>query len=118
MMRCVHCGFNLPDEDTVCSNCHKPVSEVSVLSPQEREAFDGVTIDQDTDQRDNKTNQQNQQRVHIRRVYIGGNNSLSGFLTLLAVGFIAAVILFFAVPAILLLVAAAVVFWGIKRIFF
>lgn len=117
-MSCVHCGYSLAEGETSCSNCGKPVSPISVLSPDERESFDGITIDQEGAGRSGRNDRPNQQRVYVRQVHFGGNNTLSGLLSLLAIGFVVAVILFFAVPAVLLLSAAAIGLWFLKKLFF
>lgn len=116
-MRCVHCGFSLADTDTACCNCGKAVSPVSVLPPEERESFKGITIDQDTGERSDNNARQQQQRVYYRYVNIGGNSKFPGLLTLLGIGFLVAVILFFAVPAIILMAVTAIVLWFLRRLF-
>lgn len=118
MMRCIHCDFTLTDEATNCPNCGKPVASVSVLSPQERESFDGVTIDQDGGERSESNDRQQQQRVYFRHVHMGGNNKLSGLITLLIIGLVIAIFLFFAVPMIVFLMVGAVVMWILNRLFF
>jgi uncharacterized membrane protein YvbJ len=117
MMRCDHCGVILEDEATSCSNCGKPVSPVSVLSPKERESFAGVTIDQDGSERSDRSDRPQQQRVYFRQVHMGGNNKLSGLITLLIIGLVIAIFLFFAVPLIVFLMVGAVVIWILKRLF-
>jgi hypothetical protein len=118
MMRCVDCDYSLTDEAVSCPNCGKPVAPVSVLSPQERESFDGVTIDQDGGGRSERNDRQQQQHVHFRHIRIGGNNKLSGLITLLIIGLVIAIFLFFAVPFIVFLMVGAVVMWIINRLFF
>ena len=117
-MRCVHCGFSLTESDTVCANCGKAASPVSVLPPEERESFNGITIEQDTGERAGSSTSQQRQRVYYHQVNIGNNSMLSGLFTLLVIGFVVALILFFAVPALILMVVAGIVLWFLRRLFF
>lgn len=118
-MRCVYCGFVMGEEATICSNCGKPKSTISVLSPDEREAFDGITIDQESGDRARSSGKQEREKVYFRHVYVGGGNrTLSGLMTLLAVGLVIAVILFFAVPIIVMGIGAAIAIWLLRRLFF
>lgn len=116
-MRCVHCGYQMADDAANCPNCGKETAPVSVLSPQEREAFDGVTIDQDGSEQ-SKSSERRQQRVYFRQVRIGDGNGLSGFVTLLLVCLLVVAFLFFAMPLIMLLLLAAAAIWLINRLFF
>lgn len=119
-MLCAYCGHSLAENDTKCTNCGNPVSPVSVLPPEEREAFNGLTIDQDTgEQADGNTGntRRRQERVYFRHVHLGGKSIFSGIFTLVTIGFIIAAILFFALPAIMLFMAAGVVLWFLRRLF-
>lgn len=117
-MQCASCGLPVGEEETRCPHCGKTVSPVSVLSPNEREAFNGVTIDQDGDRRSDDRQDNSRERIYFRHVYVGGNSKWSGLVTLLIVGFIIAAFLFFALPVILLLTVSAVILWFIKQLFF
>lgn len=117
-MHCASCGLPVGEEETHCPHCGQPVSNVTVLSPNEREAFNGVTIEQDGAGRSDERQGTDREHVYFRHVYVGGNNKWSGLITLLLVCFAVAVLLFFAVPLVLLITAAAFVLWFIKRLFF
>ena len=47
-MICSHCGLEYPDHLAECPNCHTPNDDIAaeVLTEDERDAFEGVTIDQ------------------------------------------------------------------------
>lgn len=117
-MRCDHCGSNIVDGATRCSTCGNQVSQVSVLSPHERESFDGVTIEQDGGERSERHDYSHQQRVYFHQINLGGNNKLSGLVTLLLIGLLIVIFLFFAVPLVMLVLVGAVVMWIINRLFF
>lgn len=119
-MRCVHCGFDIVDGAANCSNCGNAVSQVSVLSPRERESFDGVTIEQDGGERSERQEQQEysqRQRVYVRQINLGGGNKLSGLVSLAIIGLLIVAFLLFAVPLAMLLLTGAVVIWIINRLF-
>jgi Flp pilus assembly protein TadB len=52
-MICQHCGMEYPDELKECPGCHAPNEETAaqVMSEDERDSFEGITIDSapDTD---------------------------------------------------------------------
>ncbi|MDU4960537.1 MAG: hypothetical protein E6X17_07725 [Sporomusaceae bacterium] len=114
-MRCAHCGYPLTDETANCPNCGKEPAPVSVLSPQEREAFEGVTIEQDGNERKERR-EGGGQRVYFRQLHFGGS-SWSGLAALLIIALVIGAFLFFALPIIMLLLAAAAVIWLVKRLF-
>lgn len=97
-MICSHCGLEYPDHLAECPNCHTPNDDIAaeVLTEDERDAFEGVTIDQvpdsDTyrvmDQDDLKQAQEEAKPFRLR-----GLNFLLGHLGLVAVGIIVFLVL-------------------------
>lgn len=105
------------DDKTHQEDGRKEASEVTVLAPQERDNFDGVTIEdarQDKDTR--KENRQyyrgsSGQRGYVRTVSFGGSlGGLIGWLVLLG-------IVLFILPTFFLLAAAGAVVWFLLRLF-
>lgn len=92
-MICSHCGLEYPDHLAECPNCHTPNDDIAaeVLTEDERDAFEGVTIDQvpdsDTyrvmDQDDLKQAQEEAKPFRLRVL-----NFLLGHLGLVAAGLI------------------------------
>lgn len=97
-MICFHCGLEYPDHLAECPNCHTPNDDIAaeVLTEDERDAFEGVTIDQvpdsDTyrvmDQDDLKQAQEEAKPFRLRVL-----NFLLGHLGLVAVGIIVFLVL-------------------------
>ena len=97
-MICSHCGLEYPDHLAECPNCHTPNDDIAaeVLTEDERDAFEGVTIDQvpdsDTyrvmDQDDLKQAQEEAKPFRLRVL-----NFLLGHLGLVAVGIIVFLVL-------------------------
>lgn len=97
-MICSHCGLEYPDHLAECPNCHTPNDDIAaeVLTEDERDAFEGVTIDQvpdsDTyrvmDQDDLKQAQEEAKPFRLRVL-----NFLLSHLGLVAVGIIVFLVL-------------------------
>ena len=85
-MICSHCGLEYPDHLAECPNCHTPNDDIAaeVLTEDERDAFEGVTIDQVPDSDTYRVMDQDDLRVL---------NFLLGHLGLVAVGIIVFLVL-------------------------
>ncbi|MCX7780653.1 MAG: zinc ribbon domain-containing protein [Negativicutes bacterium] len=114
-MHCSDCGKEKGDHANACPHCgYAP--NITVLSPEEREQFQGVTIEQNERQEERRANGYYEytstgpnHRVHVRHISFDstGGGFWSRILIILAVlGFIAA-LLFVALPLALIVIAVA-----------
>ena len=122
-MRCFHCGTEIINDISVCPHCGQGVSEVKVLSRQERDNFNGVTLGE-ADSFDNATipgykyqGSQGKSKVYVRQVSIGGGIlsrlMWGGILLLLA---FLGLIIFAALPIIILLLSVGgIIFYYFLR---
>ena len=125
-MRCPKCGASLDTDSSICSRCAAETVEVKVLRPDERDEFNGLTIQQggeaehttefreETPGNYEYRNEGPGHRVYVRQVSFGSQSM--GFLTKLL---IVAVILFFifvALPvALIVLAVSSLIWWLVKR---
>lgn len=86
-MRCTNCGSEFDDSLEKCPNCNSS-RNVTILSPEERENFRGMTISQEEEKREDGYYEYNHtgpgHRVHIRQVRF--DSSRHGFWGKFAVG--------------------------------
>ena len=113
-MSCIHCGAETnPGEDT-CINCRRQ-SEVTVLSPDERENFHGLTIEQDQNGKEyhrSETNGPNP-RVFVRQFSFGSAKGSLFLKLLLGAAFL--VIIMLALPIALIFLAFFIINWLFLR---
>jgi hypothetical protein len=107
-MRCYRCGAEIETESGVCPNCGERLdgSEIEVLPPEERDEFQGITLEQnpqtsgdergyyDYEYRDSRKG------VYVRRINLSGKG---GWLSRLLVGLIILAVIFFIFPFLLVL---------------
>lgn len=116
-MKCPTCGREIAPPDTECPNCADREAQVKVLTPAERENFQGVTLDSDpTGERSGEGSYSYESRGPHHRVYVrgvsfgGGKTSLWTKLVILAV---IGVVVFVILPMFFLFFAAAGLVWFI-----
>ncbi len=115
-MSCIHCGAETKSGENICNNCkHQP--EVTVLSSDERENFQGLTIEQDQNSKDyyhSDTNESNPHpRVFVRQFSFGSGKGSLLLKLLLGAGFLIVVIL--ALPVALIFLAFFIINWLFLR---
>lgn len=116
-MRCLECGTEYQPGQEQCSVCKASLNQVKVMTPEEREQFGGMTIEQQDSERKDRFQgySQNKNRVYFRQVSFGSGSSM-GFLTKLIIGAgIAALVMFVALPLMLMFAAAAIFAWFFFR---
>lgn len=123
-MKCSFCGRELDSGIQECPYCHRRVeAEVQVLRPEERDTFDGVTIEQDEstgggtrvgDAREERRTYEQNAGPQIKVQSFGCGSSI--LMTLLILGGILAVI-FFLLPTFLIFAAIGAVVIFIMRLF-
>jgi hypothetical protein len=119
MLKCPSCGRDIAPPDTDCRFCADREGQVTVLTPSERENFQGVTLDSGpTGERGGEESYSYESRgphhrVYVRRVSFGGGTSLWTKLVILAVIGLA---VFVILPMFFLFFAAAGLVWFILRL--
>ncbi len=115
-MKCPTCGRDMENAES-CPYCRDSGGEVKVLTPAERENFQGVTLDSgpgpDEERREGSYKYESRgphHRVYVRQVNLGGGMSL---LTKLLIVAVIGVVLFVILPMFFLFFAAAGVVWFI-----
>lgn len=125
-MRCPNCGAEMENDGGVCNRCAAEATEVKVLSPDERDDFTGMTIQQGGGAGD-KTGFREEpsgnyeyrsegpgHRVYVRQVSFGTHPV--GLLTKLLVVAGILFLIFVALPVALLVVAvSSLLWWLVKR---
>jgi len=117
-MRCDICGTERKSEDHECSTCKYAESKIQVLTPEEKDRFKGVTIDQGNFNDQQFHDAANPRHGSKQRIYVKHTNfnlANTGIITKLLI--IAALIfaVFVALPLVMLLVGIGVVIWLIIR---
>lgn len=124
-MRCPKCGGEMETDSSICSRCAAETSEVKVLRPDERDDFNGLTIQQGGES-DNATGFREEtpgnyeyrsegpgHRVYVRQVSFGSH---MGFLTKLLIVAVILFLVFVALPiALIVLAVSSLIWWLVKR---
>lgn len=116
-MRCWECGAEYNQGQEQCPVCKAPLNQVKVMSPEEREQFSGITIEQQEDKEHFTGYSQDKNRIYFRHVSFGSGSSVGLLTKLIIAAGIVALILFVALPVMVLLGAAALVGWFFLRRF-
>ena len=106
-MQCPKCKAEQPAQQDRCSQCGYQDVPVQVLTPNERENFQGMTI-QDEEPRQNP-------RIYVRQVHIG-SSGLTGLLLKLFLLAAVLIVVFVFLPMALLLLAAGALGWFILKL--
>ena len=115
-MKCPTCGREIAPPDKECPDCAAREAQVKVLTPAERENFQGVTLDSGpTGERAGEGSYSYESkgphhRVYVRRVSFGGKTSPWTKLVILAV---IGVVVFVILPMFFFFFAAAGLIWFI-----
>ena len=124
-MKCPKCGAEMETDASICSRCAAETSEVKVLRPDERDDFNGLTIQQGGES-DNATGFRGEtpgnyeyrsegpgHRVYVRQVSFGSH---MGFLTKLLILAVILFLVFVALPvALIVLAVSSLIWWLVKR---
>lgn len=128
-MKCDFCGRDIDDKLAECPYCHYQIKkDPKILSANERDDFDGITIEEDgttSESHGYKKNEETAKQTYQREEYrrsapnfkVKTFNMQSGFLmTLLIIGGILALI-FFLLPAFLMFAAIGAVVVFLLKLF-
>jgi len=111
-MRCSVCGYEL-DENGKCQNCGTETAKVHVMSQEEKEAYNGVTIEEPSSRREHfegSTNNSNR-KIYVNSFGLGNSNWLVKISIFVLVIAILAFVVFVALPVILVGAAIGIVVW-------
>ena len=124
-MQCSKCGSET-DAAGFCKSCAGDEPEIKVLSPDERDDFHGLTIQQGNEREPSPDYPQwppdgNQEyrsegpghRVYVRQVSFGSN--ATSLLTKLVIAAVIVFLLFVALPIALVIVAVSSLLWWLFR---
>lgn len=119
-MRCPRCGGEMNSEEQECRTCKETVGDVKVLSRDERESFDGVTLDCDSD---GKTRQEYRQyensgpqhRVFVRQMSFGSGRTSIWAKLILALGL--GLLVFVVLPIAFFAIIGIGILWMLLRLF-
>jgi hypothetical protein len=111
-MRCEQCGTEFSDDCRVCPECSHSLSEVEILTPEEREDFQGITIENPGHEAERQDDYTYEYHGPHKGVYVRGFNfnfGKGGLLNRILVGLIVAGVLFLAAPIIFGLLGVVVI---------
>lgn len=125
-MKCGFCNREIDDNLFECPYCHYQIKKDSqVLSPRERDNFEGITIEEDGSTNDSASNGRHEQHQHSQqgagygqpKIKVKTFNFSSGLLlSLFIIGGILA-LFFFLLPAFLIFAAIGAVVIFIMKLF-
>jgi hypothetical protein len=109
-MNCTYCGFEMEEGAAVCLNCGAEKGKVQVLTPEERENFQGLTINDEPEPRDYEyKSADGRRRVYVRQVNLG--KSPLGLFTPLLIGAVILGLVIFLLPLALFMVGILLLGW-------
>lgn len=111
-MACQFCGNPTEQDETVCPQC-KEQHRVIILTPEENRSFQGMTINQDSDDTQADNGMTNP-RVHVRYFNLDSGQGKLWHKLMVAVVILA--VLFFVLPAVFLLILVSGSIWFLLRL--
>ncbi|TCL76418.1 hypothetical protein EDC14_1002177 [Hydrogenispora ethanolica] len=110
-MKCFQCGYEFDDAAERCPQCGAEPDKVQVLPPEERENFQGLTIEVEPGDAGGERRQEEgpRRRVFVHRVDVG--NSAGGFFLKLLIAGIALLLLIMVLPVALFWIVIVLAGW-------
>jgi hypothetical protein len=103
-MKCSVCGDEIQPDEQLCSKCSELEHKVQILTPEEKQDFAGLTIEQDPEKQSAGYNDYREnQRIYVKHVNF--NMRQTGMLTKIVVGIIIAGLLIVALPIALFIIS-------------
>lgn len=116
-MKCIACGAEIQPDEQLCAVCIELEHKVQVLTPEEKQDFSGITIEQDhrgqTNEYDDYLDNDEKQRIYVRHVNFSMGQT--GIVTKIILGIIFAGLLIIALPIALLALSIVVFFFYVMR---
>lgn len=119
-MHCFKCQRDFDSVDGRCPFCGQQVeNDVRVLTPEEKEKYDGVTIESDGSAYEEKggQNQQPGRRVYVKQIRMGRSGWASKLALYFFIAALAMLVIFFLIPTALIAVGVGVLIWFILGFF-
>ena len=105
VLRCSVCGNEVQADEQQCSNCIEKESKVQVLTPEEKQEFNGITLVQGQEQQEKEhyksESYHNNQRIYTTQFSIGNTS----FLTKVIIGLVILGVVFVALPVAILVIS-------------
>jgi hypothetical protein len=114
-MLCANCAKEIGPEEKECPNCGQPQGEVKVLTPEERENFQGITLG-DAPEKEGSYQYESRgpgHRIYVRQVSFGAGKT--SFWTKLIIAAVLGVLIFVFLPLALFFMLAVSLIWMIFR---
>lgn len=110
VMKCSVCGVDIQSDEQLCSRCIELEHKVQVLTPEEKQDFAGLTIEQDQEKEsaghDDYRGHGENQRIYVKHVNL--NMGQTGIFTKIILGIIIAGLLIVALPIALFIISIVV----------
>ena len=119
-MYCAKCGQETKDNENLCVNCQQPENQIEVLPPEERENFQGITLEQnESNQHHSKEGyyefENNGQRQKVYVKHINMKSFKMGFLAKLLLGMAVMLLIVVALPLALLFLGIFLIGWFLNQ---
>ena len=115
-MKCRVCGAEVQGDEQQCFNCIEKETKVQVLTKEEKQEFNGITLVQDQGEQEREyyesENSHGNQRIYSKQFSIVNTS----FLTKLVIGIIILGVVFIALPvAILVISIISIILYFFRR---
>ncbi|QJW47120.1 hypothetical protein HA075_15695 [bacterium BFN5] len=117
-MYCEKCGNQINSGEIYCKICHHSSEDVEVLTPEEKNSFQGMTIeavDNDTNERYQDEHRTTEERIYFKQTHL--NLSGVSLLTKLVIAALLVFMVFVALPIFLLILSIILIGWLLLRNF-
>lgn len=116
-MKCIVCGAQTQSDEQLCPLCIESEHKVQVLTPEAKQDFTGITIEQDQGKQTNEYNEYHgtnkKQRLYVK--YVNFSMGQTSILTRIILGIILAGLILVVLPIALLVISIVVFFLYIMR---
>ena len=113
ILNCIVCGALVQDGEEKCSNCRSIENQVKVLSLEEKQRFDGITLEQDSKEQGHYEYEKNNtnHKIYSKQISLNGTS----LFTKIMIGIIVAVMLVIALPIALFVMSIVGLFLYVMR---
>lgn len=105
VLQCRVCGAEVEAEEQQCSNCIEKESKVQVLTPEQKQGFNGITLvqehEEDTREQYESEHYHRNQRIYTKQIHVGNTS----FLTKIIIGLVLIGVIFVALPVAILAIS-------------
>lgn len=116
ILNCTICGAEIQSDTGLCSKCKEIERNIQILSPEEKQEFDGITIEQDPEksaEEHYKYQSYNEnQHIYVKHINFGGQMAL---LTKILLGILFIGLIVIALPVALFFISVVGLFLFFMR---